>query len=123
MRGEGGHIQVVFDDVVGFLEAGFDIALVDVGVGDVALLGGIVASSPAVSSSETAALFSRGSRPDDRCIGLSAFAQVDDVGKHFPFHIELPQGLFAGVFVFGDDDDGDFGPFLVREVVEKPSAA
>ena len=52
-------------------------------------------------------------------IRLSSFAQIYNKRQHFPFHVERAQSLFADIFIFGYDDDADFGPFLVGEVAQK----
>ncbi len=103
--------------MVGFPETGLDIAIADVGIGNISFFGRIIASSHA-KSSPTAP--SPGNVvANDRRIGLSAFDQVHNMGQHFPFDVELPQGFFADIFAFGHDDNGYLGPFLVRDVVKK----
>ncbi len=117
MTGKGGRVHVKFDDVVGFPETGLNIPIVDVGIGDISLFGGIVAPS---HSKPSGARFGRGiGGANDRRIGLSPLEQVHHMGEHFPFNVEPPQSFFADVFVFGHDDNRNLGPFLVRDVVKK----
>ena len=73
MAAESRHVEVVFDDLIGFLETGFDIAPVVACNGNVALASRII--------------------PDDRSIGLSSFAYVHDVRPNFPLRIESLQCL------------------------------
>jgi len=46
MTGKGGRVHIKFDDMVGFPETFFDIAIINIGIGNVPFFGRIVASPP-----------------------------------------------------------------------------
>jgi hypothetical protein len=88
MAGKSGRVHVIFDDVIGFPETFFNIAIIDIGIGDIALLGRVVAPSHAEASSTRFGPWN--SRPDNRRVRLPPLAQVHNMGQHLPFDIKLP---------------------------------
>ena len=74
------------------------------------------------SAAEASGLACRGSRSDDRRVRFPSLTQIYNKRQLFPFYVERPQCFLADVFVFGNDDDSDFGPFLVGEVAQKTLA-
>ena len=119
MAGKSGCVDVILDDMVRLAESGFDISIADIGIGNIAFLGGIIAAACSRTAASSTAFGVRRSRPDHGRIRFPPFAQVHNMGQHFPFHVKRAQSLFADIFIFGYDDDADFGPFLIRNVVQK----
>ena len=118
MTGKSGCVHVIFDDMVRFLESFFDIAIIRVGIIDVAFLGGIVASS----HSESAYRRPLPAGVAGRMTGASGarpLRRSTTKGMFFPFHDERPQCLFADVLTFSYDDSAYFGAFLVGLIVQK----